>query len=90
MRATFPYEQQDCKHLKHFVEVICTNGGRGFIKGDIYAMGEATNNALYILSCDDKGDPVNFGVHCVGEGKFLPADGEDWYTDKCPVFEIIA
>ena len=73
---------------KHFTAVICTNGGRGFVKGDIYAMGEASNNALYILTRNEANDPVNFPVHCAGS-EFLPADGKDWYTDKCPVFEEI-
>ncbi len=88
MRVTSEYENQLGKRTKHFTEVICTNGGRGFVKGDIYAMGEATNNALYILTCDKEGDPVNFAVHCVGD-ELLPADGENWHTEKCPVFEII-
>lgn len=51
-------------------------------------MGEATNNALYILTHDENGDPVNFAVHCVNDS-LLPADGEGWDTDNCPAFEII-
>ena len=83
MRETSEYEIQCGKRTKHFTEVICTKEGHGFKEGDIYAMGEATNNALYILTHDEKGDPVNFAVHCFGD-EFLPADGE-----KSPAFEII-
>ena len=89
MRKTWETEGQMAKRTKHFTEVICTQGAQGFVEGDIYAMGEATNNALYILTDNEDGDPVNFAVYCVGD-VLLPAFGEkDWYTDRCPVFEVI-
>lgn len=69
---------------KHFEEVICTEGGQGFIEGDIYALGEATNNARYVLSTDSEGDPVNFAVHNYGEEELRPASGEE-----SPVFYYI-
>ena len=69
---------------KHFTEVICTTGGQGFTEGDIYALGEATNNALYVLSMDSKGDPVNFAVHNYSEEELRPVSGEE-----SPVFNVI-
>ena len=85
--AVYIWENNDKKHnvqnmkgekMKHFKEVMCTKGGRGFKEGDIYAMGEAWNNALYVLTTDDKGDPVNFAVHCSYGETLIPANGEEY------------
>ncbi len=84
-RMTSHYECQCAKRLRHFTEVICIKGGTGFIEGDIYAMGEATNNGLYVLSCDDKGDPVTFMVHNYTD--YLGSANSD---DEDIRFEIIA
>ena len=85
MRKTSEYERQICKHTKHFTEVLCIKSGLGFIKGDIYALGEATNNGLYILGSNLMGEPINLLVHCIGDQLTPPDMGGD-----VPVFEIIA
>ena len=52
---------------KHFAEVLCIKSGEGFIEGHLYAVGDAWNNSLYVLGCDECGNPINYPVHCYGE-----------------------